>query len=494
MIKDFSILCKKENILMGALGFSAGLPIMLVFSTLSVWLIKAGVERSTVTLFSWAGFAYSFKFLWSPIIDKFQIPFLKKIGHRKSWILISQILIYISIVVTSFSNPQENLKFMAISIVLIAFFSATQDIAIDAFRIESAPEKGQGPLSSMYLAGYRVAMIVSGAGSLWLASFLGGEGYELNVWKNVYQIIGLFMIIGIIAILFSNEPRVYKKKSFSIINQIKFSISTIISILFFFIIFFNLPKIGNLSNFYLFFYNIIKIIFSFSISILVLIILEKIKFLPKQQSREIFIKPIVDFFKRYKKIAIIILLLIGLYRIADVVMGVMANIFYLEKGYEIKDIATFSKFFGLIATIFGGLLGGVFAMKFGTYKSLLVGAITAALTNVLFAILAIIDKNLLYLALIIIADNLASGFAGAAFVVYLSSLTSIKFTATQYALFSSLMLFIPKLIAGYSGAIVDKINYPSFFIFTAILGIPVVLLILFLDKPKLKFYRKYKQW
>ena len=163
-------------------------------------------------------------------------------------------------------------------------------------------------------------------------------------------------------------------------------------------------------------------------------------------------------------------------------MGVMANIFYLEKGYEIKDIATFSKFFGLIATILGGFLGGIVAMRFGTYKSLLIGAITAALTNVLFSFLAITEKNLFFLATIITADNLASGFAGAAFVVYLSSLTSIRFTATQYALFSSLMLFIPKLIAGYSGAIVDVINYPFFFIFTAILGIPVIFIIIYLNK------------
>ena len=236
---------------------------------------------------------------------------------------------------------------------------------------------------------------------------------------------------------------------------------------------------------YNFFYNILKIIFSFGIALIFLLILEKINFLPKKQSREIFINPIIDFFKRYKKIALMILLLIGLYRIADVVMGIMANIFYLEKGYEIKDIATFSKFFGLIATILGGILGGTFAMKFGTYKSLLIGAITAALTNVLFAFLAIIEKNLSYLATIIIADNLASGFAGAAFVVYLSSLTSIKFTATQYALFTSLMLFIPKLIAGYAGGIVDVIDYPSFFIFTAVLGFPVIFLIIFLNKRKL---------
>jgi PAT family beta-lactamase induction signal transducer AmpG len=485
MIKDLSIFTKKEVMIMGGLGFSAGLPIMLVFSTLSVWLVKAGVERSTVTLFSWAGFAYSFKFLWSPIVDKFQIPLLHKIGHRKSWLLITQILIFFSIILTSYSDPQNNLKFMAFAIVLIAFFSATQDIVIDAFRIESAPEKKQGPLASMYLAGYRIAMIVSGAGSLWLASIMSDENYQTEVWKNVYQIIGFFMIIGFISTALCKEPINNKVKKINYKNQLKFTFSTILSILIFFIFFLNIPEVKVLNHFYNFFYNIFKIVFSFGVALISLLILEKINFLPKKQSREIFINPIIDFFKRYKKIALMILLLIGLYRIADVVMGVMANIFYLEKGYEIKDIATFSKFFGLIATILGGILGGTFAMKFGTYKSLLIGAITAALTNVLFAFLAIIEKNLFYLATIIIADNLASGFAGAAFVVYLSSLTSIKFTATQYALFTSLMLFIPKLIAGYAGGIVDVIDYPSFFIFTAVLGFPVIFLIIFLNKRKL---------
>ena len=484
MIKELNIFLKKENLTMAGLGFSAGLPIMLVFSTLSVWLVKAGIERSTVTLFSWAGFAYSFKFLWSPIVDKYEIPFLKNFGHRRGWLLTSQILIFISIILASYSNPQNNLKFMAVAIVLIAFFSATQDIVIDAFRIESAPEKKQGPLSSMYLAGYRIAMIVSGAGSLWLASFLGGENYQQNTWKQVYQTISLFMIIGLICTLISQEPNIKSKRKINQLSQIKFAISTILSIIIFFIVFFNFPKVSSLGYIFTFILNLIKILLSFTASLLTLYTLEKIGFLPKKQSEDIFIKPIANFFARYKKIAIIILLLIGLYRIADVVMGVMANIFYLEKGYEIKDIATFSKFFGLIATIFGGILGGIIAMKFGTYRALLIGAITAALTNVLFAFLAIVEKNLVYLATIIIADNLASGFAGAAFVVYLSSLTSVRFTATQYALFSSLMLFIPKLIAGYSGAIVDVINYPFFFIFTAILGLPVIFIIIYLNRIK----------
>jgi len=483
MVKNLKIFFSKESLLMGGLGFSAGLPLMLVFSTLSVWLVKAGIQRSTVTLFSWAGFAYTFKFLWSPIIDNYQLPIIKKLGHRKSWLILIQILLILAICSASFSNPNNNLNYMAFSIVLIAFFSATQDIIIDAFRIESAPEKKQGALSAMYLAGYRLAMIFSGAGSLWLASYLGAENYDLNVWQKVYRIISCFMLVGIFCTLMLKEPNI-KKKSIKSSDQLKFTFSTILSIVIFFISFLNFPEIKNLNNFYNFLFNILKILFSFGCALLTLLILEKVQLLPKKHASKVFLNPITDFLSRYKKLALTILVLIGLYRIADVVMGVMANIFYLEKGYSIKDIATFSKFFGLIATIIGGFLGGLFSIRFGTYNSLFFGAIIAALTNVLFAVLAIIDQNIFFLALIITADNVASGFAGAAFVVYLSSITSIKFTATQYALFSSLMLFVPKLIAGYAGSLVDFMGYPQFFIFTAILGLPVIFLIKYLKRQK----------
>ena len=212
------------------LGFSSGLPILLVFSTLSVWLVKAGVSRSTVTLFSWAGFAYAFKYLWSPIIDNFKIPFFRKLGHRRSWLLLSQILIVISLILTSLSNPQNSLFFTATAITLLAFSSATQDIIIDAFRIESAPQHLQGPLSSMYIAGYRIAMLVGGAGSLWLAAFFGSEIYNNLVWTKVYLIMCFFMSVGIIATLCSEEPKLKKIKSSNFKNHIKFIISILISI------------------------------------------------------------------------------------------------------------------------------------------------------------------------------------------------------------------------------------------------------------------------
>ena len=175
-------------------------------------------------------------------------------------------------------------------------------------------------------------------------------------------------------------------------------------------------------------------------------------------------------------------MLIGLYRIADVVMGVVANIFYLEKGYNIKEIATYSKFFGVFATIAGGIIGGYSAMKFGTTRCLFFGALIAAASNLLFSWLAVSEPSIDMLIIVITADNISSGFAGAAFVVYLSALTSLKFTATQYALFSSLMLFFPKVLAGYSGSIVNQFGYANFYIFTAILGIPVLILIFWIAK------------
>ncbi len=227
---------------MGMLGFSAGLPLLLIFSTMSVWLFHAGVERSTITLFSWAGFAYSFKFLWSPIMDRYQFP-LKKIGKRKSWLYFTQIFILLSIIFTSFTDPSKNLYWTAIGVVLIAFGSASQDIIIDAFRIESAPEKTQGILSSVYLAGYRIAMVVSGAGSLWLASFMGVKTYDVNTWKYVYQIMSLFMLVGICATYFSSEPKIKLKTVINQDQQKNFLFFILLSIFIFFIVLLNLPDL-----------------------------------------------------------------------------------------------------------------------------------------------------------------------------------------------------------------------------------------------------------
>ena len=465
------------------LGFSSGLPILLIFSTLSVWLFKAGIDRSTITLFSWVGFTYAFKYLWSPIVDSFKIPFFDKMGHRRGWLLFTQLMIIASLILSSLTDPAKSLLFITISITLLAIFSSTQDILIDAFRIESSPIYLQGPLSSMYIAGYRLAMLIGGAGSLWLASYLGSEIYNKNVWKTVYLIMALFMVVGVITTLLSKEPKINNKKNLKINEHAKFLFVFILSLAGFIFLynFINNP-FGENEIIKKFLFSIMRIFLCFTFFGIIIFSMMSTKYISKTIVKKIYLDPVLNFLNRYGKFAFSILFLIALYRIADVVMGVMANIFYLEKGFNINQIATYSKFFGVFATIAGGFLGGFFCLKFGTMRSLFLGAFIASSSNLLFAWLAISEPSIKFLIGVITADNIASGFAGAAFVVYLSALTSLKFTATQYALFSSIMLFIPKLVAGYSGSWVDAIGYSNYFVVTALLGVPVLILIIWLSK------------
>ena len=481
--KNIYLFFKKETLKMLLLGFSSGLPILLIFSTLSVWLFKAGIDRSTITLFSWVGFTYAFKYLWSPIVDNFKIPFFDKMGHRRGWLLFTQLMIIASLILTSLTDPAKSLLFITISITLLAIFSSTQDILIDAFRIESSPIYLQGPLSSMYIAGYRLAMLIGGAGSLWLASYLGSEIYNKNVWKTVYLIMALFMVVGVITTLVSKEPKINNKKNLKINEHAKFLFVFILSLAGFIFLynFINNPFEEN-EMIKKFLFSIMRIFLCFTFFGIIIFSMMNTKYISKTIVKKIYLDPVLNFLNRYGKFAFSILFLIALYRIADVVMGVMANIFYLEKGFNINQIATYSKFFGVFATIAGGFLGGFFCLKFGTMRSLFLGAFIASSSNLLFAWLAISEPSIKFLIGVITADNIASGFAGAAFVVYLSGLTSVKFTATQYALFSSIMLFIPKLVAGYSGSWVDVIGYSNYFIVTALLGIPVLILIIWLSK------------
>ena len=320
-------------------------------------------------------------------------------------------------------------------------------------------------------------MLVSGAGSLWLASYFGSENYDQIVWQKVYCIMALFMTVGIFANLTSSEPKVKKNIFKKTNNHLIFFLSILFAVVVFIYLYSNISFFNEDNNFLVFILTCLKLFFCFLVSGIFLVLMTKLKIVQKKMVSESYIAPVKNFIEKYGRFALIILMLISLYRIADVVMGVMANIFYLEKGYSIKDIATYSKFFGVFATIIGGLLGGYFASKKGTMTALFLGALIASLSNLLFAWLATVDANINYLIMVITADNISSGFAGAAFVIYLSGLTSIKFTATQYALFSSIMLFLPKLIAGYSGAWVDVMGYSNYFILTALLGMPVLFLI-----------------
>ena len=283
---------------------------------------------------------------------------------------------------------------------------------------------------------------------------------------------------------FSPEPNIRRRNNFvKLRDQLKFLLSFTFAIAIFVLCYSILENpFSNKEPFEKFLFAFLRIILCFISSSAVIYVLIKVKLIPKKSATNAYAKPISEFIDRYGKTAIFILLLIGFYRIADIVMGVVANIFYLEKGFNIKEIATYSKFFGVFATILGGLIGGFSAVKFGTIKALFFGALIAAASNLLFSWLAISEPSINALIIVITADNISSGFAGAAFVVYLSALTSIKFTATQYALFSSLMILFPKVIAGYSGSMVNFMGYSNFYIFTAILGVPVLILIIWIAK------------
>ncbi|MGB1799860.1 MAG: AmpG family muropeptide MFS transporter [Gammaproteobacteria bacterium] len=482
-------------------GLSAGIPLLLIFSSLGLWLREAGVERATVTFFSWAALGYSFKFVWAPLVDCLPLPFLtRKLGRRRAWILVSQLAIIVSILLMAFTDPSSGLsqlKLMALAAVMLGFSSATQDIVIDAYRIESADSDLQALMSSTYIAGYRIGMLISGAGSLFIAGYLGSEidAYNYSAWQITYACMALVMLVGVATTLIINEPERNRN------IEIKYPTSTYIK----FFAIFTLAVSGFVISFALtselastwkealngVFNN--HAISNFCIELLRLTTGVIVAFLlmtlsiKEQVIQESYIAPVFDFFQRYGlKLALLLLALIGLYRISDIVLGVIANIFFQELGYSKIEIASVVKTFGLFMTILGGFLGGILSVRFGVIKILFVGALLTVITNLLFMLLAIKGYNIELLYLVISADNLSAGLASAAFVAFLSRLTNISFTAMQYAIFSSLMTLLPKLIGGYSGSIVENIGYSQFFLVASLMGLPV-LWIIYLANKHLKF-------
>jgi PAT family beta-lactamase induction signal transducer AmpG len=476
------------------LGFSAGLPILLIFSTLSVWLREAGVQRATVTFFSWAALGYSFKFAWAPIIDRLPFPYLTAImGRRRSWLLVSQLALVFSMSWTSCFDPQKTLTMTAVGAVLIGFSSATQDIVIDAYRIESAEADLQSMLSSMYIAGYRIGMLMAGAGSLWLADWWGGGAYDFSVWANVYRLMAALMIVGITTTLVIREPEVDVRRAGAFrsnADYLRFMSVFIMAIGTFIAGFFLSKGLGQMyktilvDNFGVmqrlasFITETSRLAFSITLGTVVAWILIRLRVATYGHVRETYIDPVADFFRRYGTMALVIIVLIGTYRISDILMGVIANVFYLDVGFTKSQIATYTKFWGLLATIGGGFIGGILSVRYGVIRTLFLGALLSAATNVLFAYVSRQGPDEMLLLMVIIADNASAGIAAAAFVAYLSSLTSVSFTAMQYAIFSSIMTLFPKILAGYSGGIVDSVGYEVFFIGTAIVGVPVLILVI----------------
>jgi PAT family beta-lactamase induction signal transducer AmpG len=479
------------------LGFSSGLPILLIFSTLSLWLREAGVEKSAVTYFSWAALGYSFKFVWAPIVDKLPLPILsKRLGRRRGWLLFSQFAVIASILWMASVDPQLGLQAMAFGAVALGFSSATQDVMIDAFRIETGDKDQQALLSSSYIAGYRIGMVVAGAGALYLAEILGSDlgSYSYSAWQVTYWAMAAVMGVGVATTILIDEPAVSAEKSYSydVGQYVRFFFLFLLSVATLTSVFWYFPEVdlgvngygfeGYAAKVASFGLGSFKMLCALGLAVLVGILGANFGLASKEMVVDSYIAPISNFFQRYGKLAIWILLLVGFYRVADIVMGVIANVFYQDLGYSKSQIASITKVFGLLMTIVGSFMGGFLALRIGVMRVLLIGAILAAATKLLFVWLANAEPTMSALTMVIAADNLGAGLAVAAFVAWLSSLTSVSFTATQYAIFSSVMTLFPKLLGGYSGTMVEDYGYDQFFLFTAFLGVPVIALICFLNK------------
>ena len=422
-LQTLKIYAEPASLRMLSLGFSAGLPLLLVFGTLSFWLREAGIDRTTIGFLSWVGLAYGFKWVWSPLVDRMPIPLLTAaLGRRRSWLLLSQLVIMVALLCMAMTDPQAALAPVVWCAVAVAFASATQDIALDAFRIESADVQHQAALAATYQTGYRLAMIWSGAGALWIAAraevpaAVAGVAapYQHEPWQLAYVVMALSMLPGVLTVLMSREP-----------------VAAPIA-----------PSKGI-----------------------------------RQWLQSALVAPFADFLQRYRWQAALILALIATYRISDVVMGIMANPFYVDMGFSKDEVAAVTKVYGVIMTLAGAFIGGALALRMGVMRVLMLGAALSAATNLLFAWLSTRGHDVSALIWVVSADNLASGIASSAFIAYLSSLTNVQYSATQYALFSSMMLLLPKFVAGFSGKYVDTFGYADFYTSTALLGLPVLLLV-----------------
>lgn len=498
--ESLEALMQKDVLYMLLLGFSAGLPLLLIFSSLSLWLGEAGIEKSAVTYFSWAALGYSFKFVWAPLVDCLPIPFLTRLlGLRRSWLLVSQLSIVLAVSIMAFTNPavEDQLIYMAIGAVLLGFSSATQDISIDAYRIESVTADMQAIASSSYIAGYRIGMIVSGAGALYLASYFGTtpDDYQYLAWKNTYHFMSLFMLVGILATCLIAEP-IQREKAFSYQPKeymgllFTFSLSVAVFICCFALTSdissfakSNLTEIVQSKNLAGFVIELIRLALAIVLAVITAKLIIKTQLVSDELIEHSYVSPVKQFFDDYgKATALLLLALIGLYRISDIVLGVISNIFYQDMGFTKTEIADAVKLFGLIMTLAGGFVGGVMAMRLGVMRVLFIGALLVVVTNLFFIILVYAGHSLPVLYSVVAMDNLVAGISSAAFVAFLSSLVNVQFTAMQYAIFSSLMTLIPKALAGYSGSIVDSLGYVPFFIIASCMGLPILVLVYLANK------------
>ena len=401
------------------LGFSGGLPFPLVYSTLTYWLAEADIVRSTISTFAWLGFAYSLKFLWSPLVDAVRLPVLSKVlGHRRSWLLLSQVALLLGLAAMATVDPATNMTTFALIAVAVAFSSATQDIVIDAYRIESAELRLQGVMAASYQYGYRVAVIVATAGALFIA--------EVASWIAAYQAMAVCMGVGLVTTLLCKEP----VERGSLASRLHGSV---------------LEKSGQ--------WIYIAVV-----------------------------KPLADFVGRYRGWGFVFLGFIASFYISDRVLGIMAMPFYEDIGFTKPQVATVAKVYGLWVSIIGAAAGAIAVVRFGLARCVVAASVFIVSTNLFFALLAVSGPQLSLLTLTISFDNFALGFGSTVMIAYMSSLVNMEFSATQYALLSSINTFFGKLLAGYSGEVQLALGWLNFFFYAAATGIPAILLSIFVAK------------
>ncbi|MCE0731248.1 MFS transporter [Halomonas sp. G15] len=434
-LASLAIYLRAPVITMLFLGFSAGLPFLLVFSTLSAWLRSDGVEVAAIGFFAWIGMLYSIKFFWAPVVDRLPLPLLTRhLGQRRGWMLLAQALIVAGLVGLAGVDPEGHLPLVAAFALLVAFGSATQDIAIDAFRIESAPEDIQAAMASTYIIGYRGGLLAAGAGALYVASWLS--------WEAAYLTMAALVGIGVVTVLVRPEP-----ERLSLTSQLIHE-----------------PRVRAFLRASRGKPRTLRRLGAWGIGAIVC--------------------PFTDFFTRYRRKALWLLIFVAVFRISDLAMASMANPLYIDLGFTLTEIANVTNAFGIAMSIAGGMLGGLLVARYGIGPILVLGATAAALTNLLFTALALTGQSLPLLVMAIIGDNLANGLASAVFIAFLSSLTSRAYTATQYALFSSLMTLPGKFLSGFGGLVVEVEGYATFFMISAVMGIPAVLLALWISRDR----------
>lgn len=390
-------------------GFASGLPFLLVAGTLAYWLKENGTTLKEITMIASAGMAYSFKFLWAPLVDRLRLPLLGRLGQRRSWLLLTQLLVMVGLMAMASVTPSQLGLFVGLTL-LVAVAGATLDIAVDAYRIEIAPVEAQGALVATYSLGYRLALIVTGALALVLA--------DHAIWPNVYRAMAAFMLIPVVANLMAREPEVLRIQVQSW----------------------------------------------------------------AQGLREGVIEPFADFFRRFGgQVGLMILLFILLFKVSDqaLVGGIMGP-FYLDQGFSKTQIATVSKIYGIWVGIGGAFLGGIAVVRWGVERALLVGIVLGALSNLLYLWLIGANGDVSMLTLVISGENLAQGLLGTTAVAYLSALVNQRYTATQYALFSSLITLPGKALGFYSGRIVEAVGYAPYFWITTLAIVPAIALFFWL--------------